>query len=246
MPIHDWTRVNAGLFHHFHQRWIGAICDRFNTGGLPPGYFALGEQVTSAGPIPDVLTLQRQTKAPKPSNGSGGVAVITAAPRTRYFDQADAETYAAKANRITVRHPLGQVVAVVEVVSPGNKDSRHSLRAFVDKATGLLQQGIHLLVIDLFPPTSRDPQGIHKAIWDEIQEKPFALPPDKPLTLVSYAAGVPKKAYIEPVAVGDVLPDMPLFLTADSHVPTPLEATYLATWSVCPEPMRELLEPPTT
>ena len=22
MPIHDWTRVDAGLFHAFHQGWI--------------------------------------------------------------------------------------------------------------------------------------------------------------------------------------------------------------------------------
>jgi hypothetical protein len=25
MPIHDWTRVDAGIFHHFHQQWIVAI-----------------------------------------------------------------------------------------------------------------------------------------------------------------------------------------------------------------------------
>jgi hypothetical protein len=55
MPIHDWSRVNAGLFHHFHQRWIQALCDELNAGGLPDGYLALSEQV-SGGPIPDVLT----------------------------------------------------------------------------------------------------------------------------------------------------------------------------------------------
>jgi hypothetical protein len=27
MPIHDWTRVDAGLFHHFRHRWIDALCD---------------------------------------------------------------------------------------------------------------------------------------------------------------------------------------------------------------------------
>jgi hypothetical protein len=25
MPIHDWTRVNAGIFHHFHHAWIEDI-----------------------------------------------------------------------------------------------------------------------------------------------------------------------------------------------------------------------------
>ena len=23
MPVHDWTRVDAGIFHHFHVVWIG-------------------------------------------------------------------------------------------------------------------------------------------------------------------------------------------------------------------------------
>ena len=54
-----------------------------------------------------------------------------------------------------------------------------------------LRHGIHLLVIDLFPPTPRDPYGIHKAIWDEFEEQPFELPADKPLVLAAYVAGDP-------------------------------------------------------
>jgi hypothetical protein len=134
------------------------------------------------------------------------------------------------------------VVCVIEIVSPGNKGSRSALRSFVEKAVDLLRQGVHLLVIDLFPPSARDPQGIHKAIWDEIQERPFELPPDKLLTLAAYVAGVPKVAYVEPVGVGDVLPDMPAYLDADSYVPVPLETTYGTTWVSCPEDMREAVE----
>jgi hypothetical protein len=134
------------------------------------------------------------------------------------------------------------VVAVLEIVSPGNKDSRHALRSFVEKSLSLLNHGIHLLVVDLLPPTSRDPQGIHGSIWSEIKDEAFVLPPDKPLTLASYAAGPVKTAYVEPVAIGDSLLDMPLFLSAAVHVPVPLEETYQRTWSLCPEPMREMLE----
>ena len=25
MPVHDWTRVAAGIFHHFHHDWITEI-----------------------------------------------------------------------------------------------------------------------------------------------------------------------------------------------------------------------------
>ena len=57
MPIHDWTRVDAGLFHSFHQQWITYLCAALNAGGLPPGYYALAEQ-SIRGPVPDVLALR--------------------------------------------------------------------------------------------------------------------------------------------------------------------------------------------
>jgi hypothetical protein len=241
MPVHDWTRVDAGLFHAFHQGWTIALCNALNAGGLPPGYFALPEQVIS-GPIPDVLTLQQLPRTSARSESPGGLAVMTATPQTRFVQRAEANRYARKANRITVRHEHGRIVAVVEVVSPGNKDSRHALQTFVRKMTDLLDQGIHLLVVDLLPPGNRDPQGIHKAIWDEVAEEPFELPPDKPLTLAAYEAGAVKVAYVEPVAVSDVLPDMPLFLEPQVHVPAPLETTYQTTWTAYPAALKGLLE----
>ena len=51
----------------------------------------------------------------------------------------------------------------------------------MEKTSALIQQGVHLLVIDLFPPTNGDPMGIHKAIWDEFEEEDFELPPEQPL-----------------------------------------------------------------
>ena len=81
---------------------------------------------------------------------------------------------------------------------------------------------MHLLIVDLFPAGRRDPQGIHKAIWDRLHDEPFTLPPDKPLTVVAYAVGTETVAYVEPVAVGDSLPDMPVFITGDG--------TCLAPW----------------
>jgi hypothetical protein len=236
MPIHNWSKVDAGLFHHFHQRWIGSLCDGLNAGVLPADYFALTEQVT-AGPIPDVLTLQRLGRTSPGENGGGRLATTT--PRTRFLRRAELDIYALRADRVAIRHRLGDVVAVIEIVSPGNKSSRAALRSFVDKAIEFLRQGVHLLVIDLFPPTPRDPQGIHKAIWDEILEEPFTLPPDKPLTLAAYSAGPAKLACVEPVAVGDVLPEMPLFLEPEKYIPAPLEPTYQTTWNACPRPFKE-------
>ena len=59
MPIHDWTRVDAGLFLDFHQCWTVAVANALNTGGLPRDYFALVKQRIS-GPIPDVLPFARR------------------------------------------------------------------------------------------------------------------------------------------------------------------------------------------
>jgi hypothetical protein len=241
MPIHDWTRVDAGLFHAFHQRWIGALCDALNTGGLPPDYFALPEQAIK-GPIPDVLTLHLSPGPATASNGAAGIAVASTPPRTRVVRQTESDLYAHKADRVTVRHRHGDVVAVIEIVSPGNKASRAEFRALVEKSANLIRQGIHLLIIDLFPPGRRDSHGIHKAIWDEFEEQDFELTPDKPLTLVSYAAGPVKTAYVEPVAVGDELPGMPLFLTSEMYIAAPLEPTYQTTWSVFPAALKGLLE----
>lgn len=102
------------------------------------------------------------------------------------------------------------------------------------------------MVIDLFPPSKRDPQGLHKAIWDEFQEEEFEPPPNKLLTLASYSAGAVKTAYVESVGVGNELPEMPLFLEPEVYVPVPLETTYRTSWAVFPAALKGLLEPPTS
>ncbi|HZY90973.1 MAG TPA: DUF4058 domain-containing protein, partial [Gemmataceae bacterium] len=75
MPIHDWTRVEAGIYHAFHHRWISAISDVLNAGVLPKDYYALPEQV-AAGLGPDVLTLQDQ-RSDGGEPAGGGVATAT-------------------------------------------------------------------------------------------------------------------------------------------------------------------------
>jgi hypothetical protein len=95
---------------------------------------------------------------------------------------------------------------------------------------------------NLFPPTPRDPSGIHKLIWDEISDQPFSFPPGKDRLLASYETGAEKAAYIEVLAVGDVLPDMPLFVAEGMHVKVPLESTYRTAWSACPEAMQKAVE----
>jgi hypothetical protein len=241
MPIHDWTRVPAGLFHHFHQDWSIEIARGLNRGILPKGISALVEQ--RAGPREsDVLAIEKQSNLHHAQTGSGGSVATLHRPVTRIVRRTSNEICWSRENRIVVRHHLGRIVAVIEILSPGNKDSRAALRDFVEMTIDFLRKGIHVLVVDLFPPTTRDPFGIHKVIWDEIEEEDFAFPFGKERILASYETGGERAAYVEPVAVGDALPDMPLFLTNYLHVMVPLEPTYQATWDASPEEMRVAVE----
>jgi hypothetical protein len=174
---------------------------------------------------------------------SGGVALATAAPKTRFHARAsEVEMYARKAHSVVIRHRSGhEIVAVLEVMSPGNKASKAAIGAFVEKVHDLTRGGIHLLVIDLFPPTGRDPDGIHRLLWGEGREGDFALPSDQPLTCVSYCSASFPEAFLEPVAVGDRLPEMPLYVLPSAYVEVPLESTYLRAWEAVPRVWREVI-----
>lgn len=243
MPMHDWTRVEAGIFHAFHHRWITSISDLLNTGLLPKEFYALPEQ-QAAGFGPDVLTLQSRHPA-EDVDGGGIATIVQTRPQTRFMAETEVEFYRRKKSSIVIRHVSGDwIVAMLEIVSPGNKSGRKHFQAFVDKACELLERRIHLLIVDPFPPGRQDPNGIHAAIWEEVEDDGFQLPSDRPLTLVAYECDLTTRAYIEPVAVGEPLPKMPLFLEPDACVMVPLEETYQTAFGFMPARWRQVLEAP--
>ena len=247
MPMHDWTRVEAGIFHAFHHRWISAISDALNDGRLPADYYALPEQI-AAGFGPDVLALQgggdEGAESDESTNGVGGgtATALQARPRTRFVAETEAAFYRRKKSSVVVRHSSGdRVVAMIEIVSPGNKSNQHAFRAFVDKACELLERRIHLLIVDPFPPGPREPHGVHAAIWEQIEDASYQPPADQPLTLVAYECDLITRAFIEPAAVGQPLPAMPLFLEPTGCVMVPLEETYTTAFAVMPHRWRSVL-----
>lgn len=252
MPVHDWTIVESGIFHSFHVGWIPEINRVLNNGLLPPGFYALAEQHAGEN-IADVLTLHassaKQPAPLPPLPDQGGTAVAEAPPRTRRSAVLD-NTLLARRRSVAIRHVSDhRLVALLEVVSPGNKDRPSSLADFAGKAVSALEAGVHLLVLDLFPPGRHDPYGIPGAIRQRLAEaiEPIAdedggPPPGEPVTLAAYAAGRLVDAYIEHAAVGAPLPDMPLFLHPDRYVNVPLERTYQAAYSGMPAYWRDVLE----
>lgn len=240
MPVHDWSSVRAGWFHHFHNSWIYKISDRLNAGLLPPGFYAAGEQVVG-GAEPDVLTLQERGLPGLPGRPTlpGVLAVAEHPPRVHSTLEAEVPIYLRKQDRVVIRSSEGdRIVALIEIVSRGNKESRHELERFLRKVASALDSKYHLLIVDLHPPGTFDPHGVHGAIWDYLFGACPEAPPDRSLTLVSYRAEPVPTAYVEPVAVGASLPDMPLFLDSSWYVNVPLEDTYVQTWSGLPGPWK--------
>jgi hypothetical protein len=212
-----------------------------NAGLLPAGSYAVAELAAGPG-IPGVLAL----KGPDDDDESaGGVSVAVAPPQVAHRARTQPDTYRSRANRVSVRRASGdRVVGVVELASAGNKASQADSDRFVGKVVGFIGRGVNVLLADYHPPTRRDPHGLHPAVWGELADDPYRPPAGKPLTLAAYSAGVPVEGFVEPLAVGDVQPDMPRFLTPDRYVPVPLEAVFQDAWAAYPRRMKQLVEGP--
>jgi hypothetical protein len=243
MPVHDWSRVDAGTYHAFHLAWLGQLQAALNGGVLPPDFYALAEQHAGAA-IPDMLTLH----AAGPGNGfhlpAGRVATVTKS-RPRVERKLSARAAPRQRRRtLAVRHVSGhRIVALVEVASPSNKDRRRSVTELVNKLVAALQIGVHALLVDLLAPGPHDPEGLHAALWQRFDpDDLYELPRGRTATLAAYAAASPVRAYIDHLAVGDPLPEMPLFLNPDRYVNVPLGPTYDAAYAGLPEFWREVIE----
>jgi hypothetical protein len=224
MPVHDWTRVEAGIFHAFHIAWAVEIQNTLNGGLLPQGYYVLVE-LHAGRSLADVLMLHASPPFPPP---------LPLPPAAL-----------ARRRSLAIRHVSGhRLIALIEIVSPANKDRARHVEDFAAKAVSALDVGVHLLVVDLFPPGPHDPHGMHEVIVQRLEQsdEPYDLPPEEPLTLAAYAAGPQVEVYLEHVAVGAALPDMPLFLRPDHYISVPLEPTYQAAYRGMPAFWREVLE----
>ncbi len=256
MPIHNWTRAYAGLWHAFHVSWISELQTALNDGRMPSSYYALAEQITR--PFePDILALQdrfestgfeatdfdsSESMSPGWSAGGSGTATLEE-PILRFSNESEIDDYAAKRHRLAIRHTGGdRIVAIIELVSPGNRSSTNAIEPFVQKAVETLLARTHLLIVDLFPPTPRDPFGIHELIWRAFAEDGVRLPEGEPLLLASYRAGHKPKAFLEPTAVGRELIPMPLYLNPHFYIQVPLVETYEKAFRFVPPKWKAVLE----
>jgi len=253
MPIHEWKRVDDGAFHDFHLSWIAELKAALNGGLLPPPYYAMAEQ-RAAETEPDILTLRLREAAPPTDEASlpvnvgaptGAVALADAPPEVAIVTEFDTDAYVRRRRTLVIRHVSDhQIIALIEIVSPGNKSSQHAFDQFLTKVLSALDQGINVLLIDLHPPTRRDPRGLHAAIAEAYGSEVRGLDPTRPLTLASYLAGDVRRGFAQPAAIGNALIPMPLFLENAYYIRLPLEATYMAAWKSIPRHLQDELSRP--
>ncbi len=255
MAIHPWSRVDDGVFHHFHIRWLGNLGSVLNEGLLPRPYYAIAEPILGEAE-PDVMALQAKTTMPEKETGpylppkllrsdspQGAVAL---APSEVRLDEFLPDPYMRKTRWIVIKNAWqgDAVVAVIELVFRGNKTSRTRVEQCLRRTVGLLDRGIHVVILDLHAPTNLVPRGFHVMIAEDLGHEASQPPADRPLSAVTYQVletGM-LRALIVPLKVGDSLPEMLVFLTPQDFIRLPLEDTYRDAFRSVPWKFREVLE----
>jgi hypothetical protein len=234
MPLLDHFHPPLNLERHwesFHATWCGALADALNR-QLPEGYFA--EEQTHAGASVEIDVATFEATAAPPRAGANGGRAATLPPQA-WSPPAPALTMPAVfADDFEVRVFSSRtgptLVAVIELVSPANKDRSETRRAFATKCASYLHQGISLLLVDVV--TGRQ-ANLHNEILQQMAAaEAFRLPQETALYAVAYRP-IRRRDREEidmwPVALalGAPLPVLPLALNAEVAIPVDLEATYL-------------------
>lgn len=124
-----------------------------------------------------------------------------------------------------------KLVATVEFVSPANKDRPESRRAFVAKVVALLKQGVCVSVVDLVTVFHFT---LYAELLDFIGEADPKLGPTPhdlyAFTIRSLRRTPQQTSRLElwyyPMALGETLPTLPLWLSDEIAIPVSLEPSY--------------------
>jgi hypothetical protein len=199
---------------------------------LPQRYFAEPRVHPGSSAEIDVATFEEQTdRAWGAANGAeGGVATAVWAPaRPTLSVAADLSPDDEYEVRVYDESQGSRLVAAVEIVSPANKDRPDKRRAFVAKCAALLKQRVSVSIVDVV--TTR-----HFNLYGELLEllgvADPALAAEAPGLYAAACRGTKKadgwwlEAWLHPLAVGQPLPTLPLWLANDLALPLELETTY--------------------
>jgi len=232
MPLRDHFHAPLYPARHwesFHSLWAGEIVARLNARLLPPGYFA--ESQVHLGPWIeiDVATMSGPTPATPPT-GNGAVATLPAPTWAPPEPSLMLPGVSTDEFEVRILDEASNLVAAVELVSPGNKDRPEHRLAFCHKCAAYLQRGIGLVVVDVV--TNRR-ACLHDHLIDALalsEDLHFPGGPT-PISAVSYRpeqteAGAVVAVWAFRLALGQEMPTLPLALRSGPVLALDLEATY--------------------
>jgi len=207
---------------------------------------------------PDLITLQAQLGSDEHAAQSEvglekrlfrddtGESAVALAPFPVVVQQIAPEPYSRRARQIVIKDSWqgDRVVAVIEIVSQGNKTSQARAEQFLRKSETFLEKRIHLLIVDLHGATNVVPRGFHARILEDFGQEPPRLPPDRSLSAVSYQVLEDGTliSHFAALKVSEPLPQMPVFLRPHEYVRLPLEETYRECFQDVTWRFREILE----
>jgi hypothetical protein len=231
MPLLDHFRPPLRRRRHwesFHNAWATFIAQQLN-GILPPNFAAEVQVKLSVQVEADVATLEEEERTEGEDNGAVATAVW-APPRPAIsvgVDFADIDLFEVQIIRDDADV---EVVAAVELVSPANKDRATTRRAFAITCASYLHQGIGVAVVDVV--TGRR-ANLHTELFDLLDLAPTEEALGH-LYATAYRTITRRKktrleAWTERLALGGILPTVPVWIASDRAVPLDLEQSYLAT-----------------
>ena len=227
MPLRDHFHPpveNIASWEEVHGAWPATIAYRLNA-TLPPQYrCGLKVHVGTLVEV-DVAAFERESATPGQDEDGTGRSWESETPtlllETEELAPAEYEVRVYDSTRAQ------RLVAVVELVSPGNKDRPQGRTAFVDKCHALLQQEVCVVIVDIVTNYTAN-------LYAELAARLGAQPPtiaDCTIYAVTCRTrpgrrGVRVETWEHELSVGSPLPTLPLHLSEEFKVPLELEATY--------------------
>jgi hypothetical protein len=230
MPLLDHFRpplAPTRKWESFHTLWLAVLVEQLN-GLLPPRYFAEAQTHFGSKIEVDVATLEAAERSEEGlENGGGGIAVQTYAPprATAAIPAVFPDEFEIQVFRDSGGATL---VGAIELISPGNKDRPDTRRAFAAKCAYYLQRGVGLVIVDIV--TERQ-ANLHDELM-ELLRQPGRFAGTPTLYAVAYrpmhseSASNQIELWTLPMAIGDTLPTLPLWLCGGPVLPIELEGTY--------------------
>ena len=129
----------------------------------------------------------------------------------------------------------GRLVAAIEIVSPANKDRPEHRRTFVAKCATLLNERVCVAIVDLVTTRTHNLYGELLEFIEQVDPSLGAGPPPLYAVACRFSTGGESplfESWSHPLAIGQALPTLPLWVAPDLAVPLELEASYQETCRV--------------